>query len=158
MKENTLDVLMYLFKNYIEGELEYVPDRESLQTELLEAGFANTEINQAFIWLDDLANNQSQIEPQITPSNSFRVYSAREMAILDVECRGFILFLEQAKVLSPEVREIIIDRIMALDGSEIDIERLKWVVVMVLFNQPEQENNYDWLENIVFDVDTTVLH
>ncbi len=158
MKENALDVLMYLFKNYIDGDLEYVPDRESLQTELLEAGFANTEINQAFVWLDDLANNQPEIDHQFSGTNSIRIYSTEEMLILDTECRGFLHFLEHAKVISPEVREIIIGRIMALDGSEIDIERLKWVVVMVLFNQPEQENNYDWLENIVFDNEEVLLH
>ena len=158
MKENALDVLMYLFKNYIDGELEYVPDRESLQTELLEAGFANTEINKAFVWLDDLANNPPEIEHQFSSKKSIRLYSYEECRVLDTECRGFLHFLEQANVVSPEVREIIIDRVMALDGSEIDIERLKWVIVMVLFNQPEQENNYDWLENIVFESDSVMLH
>jgi len=158
MKENALDVLMYLFKNYIDGELEFVPDRESLQTELLEAGFANSEINQAFVWLDDLANNQPEIQSEFTNNKSIRIYCFEEMRVLDTECRGFMHFLEQAKVVSPEVREIIIDRVMALDSTEIDIERLKWVVVMVLFNQPEQENNYEWLENIVFDAEPALLH
>lgn len=158
MKENALDVLMYLFRHYIEGELEYVPDRESLQIELLEAGFANGEINQAFVWLDDLANYQSTLSDSPKRSRSVRVYSPEEMAILDTECRGFLQFLEQANVITPPIREIIIERVLALDDAEIDTERLKWVVVMVLFNQPEQENNYDWLESIVFKPDAAHYH
>jgi len=30
----------------------------------------------------------------------------------------------------------VIDRLMALEGDEIDLEKLKWVVLMVLFSQP----------------------
>ena len=158
MKENALDVLMYLFRNYIDGELEYVPDRESLQIELQEAGFANGEIDQAFVWLDDLANQQPEITDSNKQSQSIRIYSPNEMAVLDTQCRGFLLFLEQANVISPPVREVIIERVLALDDSDIDIERLKWVVVMVLFNQPEQENNYDWIESIVFNPESAHYH
>ena len=48
MKENMFDVLMYLFENYyMDEELEMSPDRESLHTELVEAGFPASEISQA---------------------------------------------------------------------------------------------------------------
>ena len=39
MKENVLDVLMYLFQNYMDDEVDIDPDRESIQSELLAAGF-----------------------------------------------------------------------------------------------------------------------
>jgi len=151
MKENALDVLMYLFKNYIDGELEYVPDRESLEIELAEAGFPNYEINQAFNWLDELASGQPAIADTIVHTNSIRLYTAEEMILLDLECRGFLHFLEQAKVITPAIREVIIDRVMALEGADIDIDRLKWVIVMVMFNLPEHDSNYEWLENMVFE-------
>ena len=44
MKENVLDVLMYLFENYMDDETEMNPDRESLRVELQEAGFRRNEI------------------------------------------------------------------------------------------------------------------
>ena len=144
MKENAIDVLMYLFKNYIDGELEYIPDRESLQVELQEAGFANSEINSAFNWLDELANGKPATGDYLSQKTSIRLYTPAEMAVLDSECRGFLLYLEQANILPAEVREIIIDRVMALENSEIDLDELKWVIVMVLFNQPGQNNHYDW--------------
>ena len=55
MKENMLDVLLYLFENYmIEGQ-EFQPDQETLSVELAQAGFADREINKAFDWLEDLS-------------------------------------------------------------------------------------------------------
>ncbi len=54
MKENVLDVLMYLFQNYMDDDEDADPDRESIQTELLAAGFPSREIEQAFEWLDSL--------------------------------------------------------------------------------------------------------
>ena len=48
MKENMLEVLMYLFENYmIEGN-EFEPDQEILSAELSRAGFGDGEINKAF--------------------------------------------------------------------------------------------------------------
>jgi len=55
MKENVLDLLMYLFENYIYEEPEAEPDRASLSDSLEEAGFSNVEIDHAFAWLDGLA-------------------------------------------------------------------------------------------------------
>ena len=59
MKENVLDVLMYLFQNYMD-DAETDPDRESIQTELLAAGFPSREIQQAFEWLDGLIERRLQ--------------------------------------------------------------------------------------------------
>jgi Smg protein len=57
--------------------------------------------------------------------------------------------LEQHGVLEPYSREVVLDRVMALESDEIDLEQLKWVVLMVLFNQPGQEQAYDILEDWV---------
>ena len=40
---------------------------------------------------------------------------------------------------------------MALDTGDFDISQLKWVVLMVLFNQPGAEAAYAWMEDLVFD-------
>jgi Smg protein len=158
MKDNALDVLVYLFKNYIDGELEYVPDRESLQTELLEAGFLDGEIVSAFNWLDELANGDSESPQQLKQSESIRLFTEQEMQVLGPDCRGFLLFLEQVNVITPDLREVIIDRAMALEETDLPVERLKWVVVMVLFNQPEQSAHYDWIESVIFDGAVHYLH
>ena len=56
MKENVLDVLMFLFENYLYDEPDDAPDRDSLEENLHQAGFTNGEIEKAFNWLDDLAD------------------------------------------------------------------------------------------------------
>ena len=55
MKENVLDVLMYLFENYIDEDQIAEPDRANLESRLVEAGFGNTEVSKAFDWLESLA-------------------------------------------------------------------------------------------------------
>ena len=47
---------------------------------------------------------------------------------------------------------------MALNEEEIDLEQLKWVVLMVLFNQPDRELAYSDLEDLVFEETPPYLH
>ena len=151
MKENMFDVLMYLFEHYyMDDETELSPDRESLHTELVEAGFPSSDINRAFEWLEDLAEQPHQVQALQT-ENALRIYSDIESERLDAESRGFLLFLEQMGILTPEARERVIDRAMALDTDDFDLGQLKWVVLMVLFNQPGAEAAYAWMEDLVFD-------
>ncbi|HYQ92884.1 MAG TPA: DUF494 family protein [Candidatus Competibacteraceae bacterium] len=158
MKENVLDVLLYLFQNYMSDEEDGSSDRESIETELLEAGFPSAEINQAFEWLDGLAARQETPVMLLNEERSFRIFTSQELARLDVQGRGFLLFLEQAGVLSSETRELVIDRVMALETEEIDLTQLKWIILMVLFNQPGQEEAYAWMEDLMFEDIAGYLH
>jgi len=159
MKENVLDVLMYLFENYMDKDVERESDPESLKVELLEAGFPRSEINKAFTWLEGLTErHQSVVGSAQAAPNSLRLYTAQEAEKLDVECRGFVLFLEQCGILDATNRELVIDRVMALDTEEIDLEQLKWIILMVLFNLPGQEAAYASMEDLVFEGVTGSLH
>lgn len=158
MKENILDVLMYLFENYMNDEIEFDSDEESLRTELQAAGFHSTEIGKAFDWLEGLADMQDK--PYAVPlnTNSIRVYTDSECVKLDIHSRGFLTFLEQTGVLDHVTREMVIDRVMALESDEFELDQLKWVVLMVLFNQPGQEAAFAWMEDLVFDEAVGQLH
>jgi len=152
MKENILDVLMYLFEHYTDEDIQLIHDQDSLKTELSEAGFPYLEINKAFAWLEGLVAQQEN--PAVHPVQAHRPvrsYTQEEAEKLDVECRGFLLFLEQTGVLDGPTRELVLDRVMALETEEISLEQLKWVVLMVLFNQPGQEAAFAWMENLVYD-------
>jgi Smg protein len=157
MKENVFDVLMYLFENYyLDSEGPNTPDREQVQQELHSAGFPAAEIERAFNWLEDLASDTPP--PTMQAEQSLRLFSRRESERLDTECRGFLLFLEQMGVLNPTSRELVIDRAMALENEDFDIQQLKWVVLMVLFNQPGEDAAYAWLEDLVYENITNSLH
>ena len=60
MKENVLDVLMFLFEKYYYDEPEEEPDREIMEDSLHQAGFSAGEIGKAFSWLDGLAEQRHQ--------------------------------------------------------------------------------------------------
>jgi len=157
MKENVFDVLMYLFEHYYmdeEGPLS--PDRELVEQELSRAGFPAREIDRAFNWMEGLTRDR--VPATLQAERSTRLFSSSEMERLDTECRGFILFLEQMGVLNPDVRELAIDRAMALESEDLDLDQMKWVVMMVLFNQPGEEATFAWMEDLVFDGSARSLH
>ena len=159
MKETVLDVLMYIFDNYMEDDVEFVPDQEFLKNRLIEVGFLGHQVDKAFAWLEGLSEKREYMDTIGLPdSPSLRLFSEQELDRLDSSCRGFLLFLEQAKVLSSHERELVIDRIMALESDEIDLQQLKWVVLMVLFNQPDKEAAITWMEDIVMDDINANLH
>ncbi|WJW75618.1 DUF494 family protein [Thiohalobacter sp. IOR34] len=159
MKESMLDVLMYLFENYyMDEDIEPQPDRDSLHVELLEAGFAPAEINKAFDWLEGLTRFRDSGIPAAQTAHAIRLFTEAECQRLDVESRGFLMFLEQMGILTASSRELVIDRVMALDAADVDLEQLKWIILMVLFNQPGQEAAYAWMEDLVFDDTPGRLH
>lgn len=162
MKESILDVLLYLFEHYFTQETDLVRDTASLIggpliEELGQAGFSPAEINKAFEWLDALARQRPDT-PVARASLPTRVYAAPELDRLDAECRGFLLFLEQHGVLDAGQRELVIDRAMALEQDDLDLDDLKWVVLMVLFNQPGAEAAYAWMETQIFADEPEPVH
>ena len=159
MKENILDVLMYLFDNYMEEGSDAKPDRESLSVELQEAGFSLQEVDKALSWLEGLSSLQQSDDLNGTRNKkSLRVFSEQEKQKLDPDCMGFILFLDNIGAFDLNIREMIIDRVMALETSEIDLEQLKWVILLVLFNQPGQEAAFAWIEDVVFEEFSSSIH
>jgi Smg protein len=161
MKESILDVLLYLFEHYIANDADLVRDRDSLQNNLLQAGFSPAEIHKAFDWLDGLAERRPDVVSTTTAPRAdgpTRIYFGPELDKLDVECRGFVMFLEQQGILDADQRELVLDRAMALDQDELDLDDLKWVVLMVLFNQPGSEAAYAWMETQMFEDDGELVH
>jgi Smg protein len=158
MKESVIDVLMYLFERYADDDHDVYPDREGLQSRLIEAGFSTSEIEKAFKWLDELSDYQQKSRLDSSTPASFRLYHVSESERIDRDCRGFLMFLEHTGVLTPTSRELVIDRIMALDTDELDLEQLKWIVLMVLMNLPGAETAYSWMEGLVFNESTAYLH
>ena len=123
------DILMYLFENLIHSETEIRVDQDELTDELVRAGFHHDEIYKALSWLEKLAALQeTDIKPYLAKGlTSFvtRVYTQDEEMRLDVECRGFLMFLEQINVLDSSTREMVIDRVMEIDSKEFCLEDMK---------------------------------
>lgn len=155
MKESVLDVLMYLFESFVDSDQEPEPDRNELRDELERAGFGAREIERALDWLEGLNAADPGLAPQ---TSAMRVFERGELERLDAAARGYLLQLEQIGILLPTQRELVIDRLLALDAEEIDIEQIKWVVMMVLFSQPDQHEAYAQMEDLVSSEDPAWLH
>src|SRR5690625_3738820 len=144
MKESVLDLLMYLFENYIYDEPEVEPDRDALGDSLEEAGFTRNEIERAFDWLDELVVQRSLPELGDRGSNPIRIFTETESRQLDIQARGFIIYLENIGVLDAMRREQVIDRLTALDYEDISLDVVQGVVVMVVSNQTGEESRAVW--------------
>jgi Smg protein len=155
-----LDILIYVFDRYMLVEAPVVPRREHLAHDLERAGFAPAKVERALDWLTDLAFGQKRGSPDATCARAggVRIFSDGELMRLSTECRGLLLTLERARVLTPPQHEIVIERLLALDAEEPDTEQLKWVVLMVLSSQPGCELAVERLGGLMLEVPLNAPH
>ena len=144
---SVLDILIYVFDRYMLDEAPAVPQRAHLARDLERVGFAPAKVQRALDWLTELACGQLRVPAAAARQRGLRVFTDSELARLSTECRGVLLRLERAQLLSSSQRELVIERLLALDTEEPDTEQLKWVVLMVLSSQPGQELAVERLVN-----------
>lgn len=158
MKENKLDVLIYLFQNYMFDDEQEEPDQQTLSLELAQAGFDRQLIDQAFDWLENLAQHCERPEPPSGGDGGLRMYRADELRRLSTEARGLLMSLEQCGVLAPDTRELVVAQFLELDLEGADLDQLKWVIIMVLSNYNGAEGLSDQTEQLVMEGVSACLH
>lgn len=130
------DILVYLFENYVHAGA--CPESEQLARKLSAAGFEEDEISEALEWLSGLRNVADASPLALVPqAGSIRIFAPQEQAKLDVDCRGFLAFLENAGALDATTRERIIERTLALSGFSLSLHRFKVIVLMVMWQQEQ---------------------
>jgi len=151
IKQSVVDVLMFIFEQFLGDDTSALEERGDMHNRLEEMGFENREITLAFDWLENLTllQAESKIDAPLA-ENSIRIFSEEEKYLLNEECRGFLIYLEQTGILNPVTREIVLDRIIALD-HRLDVEQLKWITMIILHTHPGEENAFAWMESLVFD-------
>lgn len=141
------DVLVYLYETYYRPDA--CPDSEALVKKLSAIGFEEEEISQALGWLTDLTESTNECSSrhllQAPSDQGFRIYAGRELEVLGSEGVGFIQFLESAKVVNPAQREILIERALAAGDSQVSLDKLKVIVLMVLWSQGKEP------DSLIFD-------
>ncbi len=159
MKENAVDVLMFLFDNYLSLEEGMPTDEITLACELEEAGFETNNINKAFDWLGELADiKQADLAVVQFSSKAIRVYLPQEQLKLDVSCQGFLHQLENMGLINSASREMIIDRAMAIDCQTLSLTQFKRIVGLVMLNSPKQGELHAWIEDLIYDESEAILH
>jgi Smg protein len=167
MNGTVLDILLYVFDRYMFDEAPEVPEREALASHLANAGFGEANVERALDWLADLAGLRQHVPASAIdgealaaprPTAALRLYSPQELLRLSAECRGMLLTLEAAEILLPAQRELVIDRLLALDIEDLTQEQVRWVALMVLSSQPGQEAACARMETLVFDAESSTTH
>jgi Smg protein len=129
------DVLVYLYENYWRPDA--CPEHDQLTRKLSAVGFDSDEIEDALTWLDGLAQG-AQGAAQAQSARGMRVYTDAEREWLGEPSVAFVSFLESSGVLSPTMREMVLDRAKAAGEAPIDLEHLKVIVLMVFWSLGEE--------------------
>jgi len=127
------DILVYLYETYYRPDA--CPEPAALAKKLSAVGFDDVEISEALVWLNDLTALAGVETTLAAASNGTRFYVRQEQDVLGASAIGFIQFLESAGVLSPQQREIVIERALALDEAPVSLGKLKIIVLMLLWSQ-----------------------
>jgi Smg protein len=132
------DVLVYLYENYWRPDA--CPDHRQLTRKLSAVGFETDEIQEALTWLDGLSSNADGGAAE-QGEHSLRVYTAAERERLGDESIGFISFLESSGVMSPAMREMVVDRAMAAGSGTMDLDEIKIIVLMIFWSLGEEPDS-----------------
>ena len=128
------DILVYVFENCQQYELSN--EKERVAKKLSAAGFDDSDISEALTWLAGVVRGPHRsLAPLPESGAGFRAYAPKELAKLDAECRGLLIYFEQSGILTPQMREHVIERALAATGDGLTVEQLKLIVLMVLWNQ-----------------------
>lgn len=157
MTGSVLDILIYVFDHYMLADTPEVPEREDLVRDLERAGFAHAKVERALDWLSDLAEQTGRPALAAQPT-ALRVFADGELVRLSTSCRNDLLQLERLGILTAEQREIVIERLLALDVPDLEAEHLRWVVLMVLSSQPGQDQAFARMESLVAGLESGPQH
>jgi Smg protein len=148
------DVLVYLYENYWQPDA--CPEQALLARKLSAIGFETDEIEEALSWLAGLAHTQAAYIGEQS-ALGVRVYCPAEQDHLGSDSISFVRFLEDAGVLPPPMREMVIDRASAIVGGPVCLEDLKLIVLMVFWSLGEEPDALI-LDELFVDEADRVIH
>lgn len=146
-----LGVLMYLFKNHMQSDCRLYGSPKKLTNELQQIGFKKIAINKAFNWLAELSVLQYNVTYNPPHKKTMRIYSTDECKKIGRNGLNFIASLERMGILSCATRELVISQVMQLEHPRVTVNQIKWVTLMVLFNQKDQYHALLCMEYLVLN-------
>lgn len=146
------EVLVFVYENYYVGNS--CPEPVHLERKLNAVGFDSEEVADAMVWLKELnaaahgtlrTSNGGGAQPsppelwlREPSADSVRIYTTHEQNHLGPQCMGFICFMEFAGALATPMREVVIDRCMAVPGGPVTLDDLKTIILMVYWSFGEE--------------------
>jgi len=143
------EVLVFMFENYFANQS--MPDDATMEQELSAAGFEQGDILGAFDWYQELKTMINAPEFDYShDKTAMRIFTNSELKRINTESLGFLIFLQQAKVINDVERDLIVDRAMALNKEKIGIEEIRCITMMALWNKG-REKDYSFVEDALFN-------
>jgi Smg protein len=149
------EILMYLFESYFDAGSYPEPDK--LSRKLSAAGFEGEEISEALTWLSALQQQNPENYPASLDHAGLRHFAKLELQLIGYEARQFLLFAEQQHMISGVEREMIIDRAVALQRENLGLDKLKLIMLMVLWNR-HQDLDPLLIEELLTPLNSAQLH
>jgi Smg protein len=154
------DIFVYLYETYYRPDT--CPDSIVLAKKLSAIGFEEEEIVEALDWLSALDDTNKHLDfvvkrdhptVELPEKVGFRIYTEQESSCLGSRGIGFVQYLEYTKLLNWQQREVVIERVLALDEFPIALEKLKLVVLMIFWSQGQAPNRLMFDDLLLTDVD-----
>lgn len=139
--------IVNLIAQYVLGSEDTVVNEKELVAELMSAGFAADEIDDAFIWMESVAfasTDSSQKTDPLLPESGYRVFTNREQQFLTLEARGFLVRVRTMGLLPDPVQEEIIDRAIGTAEDPVTAQEIKLLTILTLLLR----SNDTWLREI----------
>jgi len=149
------EILMYLFESYFDAGSYPEPDK--LSRKLSAAGFEGDEISEALTWLSALQEQNPDTYPESLEHAGQRHFAELELQLISDEARQFLMFAEQQHLISAVEREMIIDRSVALKQENLALDKLKLIMLMVLWNR-HQDLDPLLIEELLTPLHSAQLH
>jgi Smg protein len=145
---------MYLFESYFDAGSYPEPDK--LSRKLSAAGFEGDEIDEALTWLYALQQSPDSY-PASLEHAGLRHFADLELQRISYEARQFLIFSGQQHMISAVEREMIIDRAVALQQENLGLDKLKLIMLMVLWNR-HQDIDPLLVEELLSPLHSAQLH
>lgn len=149
------EILMYLFESYFDAGSYPEPDK--LTRKLTAAGFEEDEISEALTWLSALQQQNLEDYPGAIEHSGIRHFAALELDAISGEARDFLFLTHNQGLITTVEREMIIDRAVALKQKNLGLDKLKLIMLMVLWNR-HKDLDALLIEELLTPLHTKQLH
>ncbi len=151
-----LEVLAYLFEQFYNAD--GLPDMSQLAKKLSLAGFEGEDIQDALTWLSELKQiDAAPYQMLDTKELGLRALHPIELERLSEDAAIFLHALDATRVLSAGERELVLDRLWREPDGEVALERIKLIVLMVIWQKRDALSNL-LIEELLFGREGFALH
>ncbi len=139
--------IVNLIAQYVIGSEETPVNEKELIAELMSAGFAADEIDNAFLWMESVTIGTSESREKtdyLLSDPGYRIFTTQEQQLLTLEARGFLVRVRSMGLLPDPVQEEIIDRAINAAEEPVTEQEIKLITIMTLLTR----SNDIWLREI----------